>query len=186
MHSQHTAQYTLNLIWRTYGSLFEQLDPERSDPADSTRAKPDASDERDMRVALWQCRLGYVLSSWVLWENYARQLCDQLPKPCKRKPTESFPAWVDRSFTVNGRTFENSAWFANANGLRNLIVHYGARVTDTTGKTAELQQQAYNAFPQLGHSLEGYVMLEDDHVATVCWNIGEFVAKNPLPQPATS
>lgn len=183
MHTQDAAKHTLDLLWETFSSLFAKFKIDWDDPA-VVASPPDGATERDMRVSLWQCRLGYILSSWVIWEHYARQMCERLPIRFAKKQSESFPQWVERSFTANGLNFGDAEWFTNANAMRNLIVHHGAMVKATNGKAADLAEQAYKAFPMMEKSLEGYLMPSDQDVLAVSWNIPNFVEQNPLPPPA--
>jgi len=169
MHTKETCRLTLTLLWRNYQRLDKEIRGEPKEPYDLNDLP---TNNMEQRVSLWLCRQGFILSAWNLWEQYARDLIEGLSNEVKRD--KSFPIWVADSFNANSKSFPKSDWFRDANGLRNLLVHFGARF-DSDPNSQRYWTQTQAAFPGIEHSSENYVIIQHDHTALVMANIDEFL-----------
>lgn len=110
---------------------------------------------------------------WTFWENYSRELCDNLLSKCRKQNNESCVDWVGRSLAANGVSFPNQDWFTSAYALRNLIVHYSGRAL--ASRAEKLHEKAKVAFQDLELFPDKYVLIQTEHISGIFWEIEEFM-----------
>jgi hypothetical protein len=147
-------------------------------PPEVTDALPrDASAGPFLRAA-WFARQGFYLSVWSLWEYYARVHCERLKSarglPSVSSGDGSCVKKVGRALRTCSVAFPQEDWFEGANALRNLFAHYGGLVAEP--KAGEFLAKAKEvAFPGLALFADGYVAIENCHVSSLQWEVGEFI-----------
>jgi hypothetical protein len=173
MHTASTARESLELLWRNYLLLQEQVDPESMTPETLDVHVKQNSLVRPLRIATWLARQGFFIAAWSLWEYYARSLCQSLTNNDTKARNESTVEWVARSLAANGVPFSDKDWFVSANCLRNLIAHSGARAEGSRGE--KLLERCRIAFPDTEVCRDGYIDVTHCHAAELQLKIEEFI-----------
>jgi hypothetical protein len=181
MHTSSTALETLRFLQNNYLVLAERIDLEMmpSEVLDGVQNAP----VRPFRIGSWVARQGCFISVWALWEYYSRRLCECLVNKEKKSRGEPTVEWIGRSLAANNILFRNQRWFEGANGLRNLIVHYGARVDCARGES--LLGQCRAAFPDIDLWKDGYVNLTHSHLGELHINIEDLI-RETRPQASSN
>jgi hypothetical protein len=173
MHTAETAWETNEFLWKNYVSLGQVVDLDMMPPEVFDQHLERNSPVRPFRIGAWLARQGYFVAAWALWEYYSRSLCAGYAVQIRKAGNESHVNWVNRSTRANGVAFSDHQWFSNANCLRNLIAHYGARAV---GNRAEnLFDRSRLAFADMVKSKDGYVGVTHSHVVDLKMKIDSFI-----------
>ncbi|MCK9304749.1 MAG: hypothetical protein M0P27_05075 [Bacteroidales bacterium] len=173
MPSAEVAIETLELLWRNYLTLAENVDLESMDPQIVANHVARKSPVRPFRIAAWLGRQAFFLAAWSLWEHYTSELCDSLPTQVRKAKGDSHVNWVMKNLTPNNLPFTDHEWFGNANCLRNLFAHHGGRAVES--RAHNLLQRSRKAFPNIEMYTDGYVAVDHCHVADFELKIENFI-----------
>lgn len=182
MHSFATAKETLKILWNNYLTLSGEVDIEAMSPETLEYHIEQKSPRRPKRIAAWLARHGTFIAIWALWEYYSCHMCAELGKKAKKIKKESTVDWIAKSLAENNIDFKDKEWFSSANCLRNLIVHSGARAIGS--RPEKLLDRSKKAFPDLVTWLDGYVAIEDTHLAELMLKVEDFIFTTLEPQAA--
>jgi transcriptional regulator with XRE-family HTH domain len=172
LHAAQALEF-LGFLWANCHRVARQVDFELM-PCDlQDMHVRNRSADRPFRILSWLARQEYFVAAWSLWEYYSRVFCERLPNKVGRRRRESFVAWIGRSLVANNIPFPRQDWFSGANALRNLIAHYGGRVTEP--KARALMESAKTAFPGLESYSDDYVAIENDYASEVQCEVEEFL-----------
>ncbi|MEO9932442.1 hypothetical protein [Rhodopirellula bahusiensis] len=171
MHTHSAAIESLEIIWRNYLTVCERVDLDACSPEQLEHYAQ--SPIRPFRIAAFHSRQGAFIAMWNLWEYYSRSLCGELPNKERQLKSESTVNWIGRSLASNNKPFSELNWFVQANSLRNLIAHNGARID--SGRTESQFKKASLAFDNLDTFSDGYLTLESSHVAELKVKIESFI-----------
>lgn len=171
MHSSQIAVESLEAIWRNHLVVKQSFD---LDTFSSEELEIHAKSlVRPFNIAMFHARQGTFIAMWNLWEFYSRSILEGLPQTSKKSLREATPDWIGRSLEANGLTFSQQDWFSNANPLRNLIAHNGARID--SARSDKMHKRANLAFSSLRVLSDGYVAIEHVHVAELKHQIDCFI-----------
>lgn len=171
MHTPSNAIESLEMIWDNFLTVCRCVDLDTFSPKQLDEHAQ--SPIRPFRIATFLARQGVFIATWNLWEYYSRSLCKGLPNQETKASHESTVDWVGRSLDSNGKSFSQRVWFADANSLRNLIAHNGARVNER--KSEQMHGRAVKAFSDLEILPDGYLLIEHEHVAELAHQVEMFV-----------
>ena len=172
MHDAATAHETVELLWKNYLTLLEQVDLETMTP-DALDDLGNEAPIRPFKIAAWLARQAHFIAGWSLWEYYARSVCLALPQKERRAKRESTVTWIGRSLKANNVQFVDQHWFESANSLRNLIAHNASRVDDSRDR--KKLERARAVFPDLDVWQDGYIDIRHDHLADLQLKIEDFI-----------
>jgi hypothetical protein len=178
MHSPELALEALEHVWNNYHILGDHVDLQRMPPDRLDALVRLKAPARPFRLAAWVATQGFMVSAWAIWEYHSRVLCEGLPNRVTDRG-KSHVQWVAEMLDANDRRFAESAWFAGANALRNLIAHHAARAVRERAEA--LLGQARRAFPGLAVASDRYVLIDFDHAAEFKWKIDEFIRDPSMP-----
>jgi hypothetical protein len=178
MYSPELSPETLEHVWNNYQILGGHVDLQRMPPDRLDALVEQRAAARPFRLAAWVATQGFFVSAWAIWEYHSRVLCEGLPNKVTDRG-KSHVQWVAEMLEANGGVFAESAWFAGANALRNLIAHHAARAVGE--RAGALLDQARRAFSRLELDPQGYVLIDSEHAAELMWKIGEFIRHPSAP-----
>ena len=162
MHTQATALETHELLWNNYFTLVGEVDREAISREQLDVLEKLGTTTRELDLMEWLARQGYFISTWALWEYYARGFCKRLALKVDQEDKESTVRWIERWLAKNGVEFREADWFSGANNIRNLIVHSGLRVWDRRSRSQF--RRAKDVLPDLLLTKDDYVLLDHEHV----------------------
>jgi transcriptional regulator with XRE-family HTH domain len=169
-----TALKSLEVLWGNFRRLAEQVDLEVMSADRRNQLEDQNPPLGPFLRAAWFARQGFIISAWSLWEYFSRMLCEGQPSLVAKKPRESCVEWVAKSFTANQIPFPRHDWFSSANALRNLIAHYGGRVTEPGALRYFEKAKKVADFHNLELFRDAHVNIQVEHVSAFQWEIGEF------------
>ena len=184
MPSAKVALETLDLLWNNYQTLAENVDLEAMEPQTLAQHAANKSPVRPYRIAAWLGRQAFFMAAWSLWEHYATELCDGLPTNATKAARDSHVDRVRKHMAANGLAFTDHEWFGSANGLRNLLAHYGGRAVES--RAQNLLCRSRRAFPDIETYTDGYVALDHCHVADLAGKVEDFVEETAQQSAATA